>query len=249
MVDGDGELPGGCLRQAPVPVGAGLGGQLGLLLARGGDPPAEPLRRQVGVGRLESPRARPDVHLGARGAELIDGGRDGVRTEQAAAALVGVERRADGASSGSSGVRITRPTTVSASSIGHPAQATSIRASSSAVSRSSSAEAVTRLAPASSPRRQARDVRPPGLDRHRARRRPSVGDGELQQVRVPVVHHPVLRPGQPRRKPAAHRAAAAAEVVDHEAAGRGEVPPEALGELGRARRRVGRLAQARATQG
>ena len=69
------------------------------------------------------------------------------------------------------------------------------------------------------------------------------GDGELQQVRVAVVHHPVLRPGQPRREPAAHRAAAAAEVVDHEAAGRGEVAREALGELGRARRRVGRLAQ------
>ena len=74
-------------------------------------------------------------------------------------------------------------------------------------------------------------------------RRGGVGDGERQQVRVPVVHDPVLRPGQPRREPAAHRAAAAAEVVDHERAGRGEVPREALGELGRARRRVGRLAQ------
>ena len=127
-----------------------------------------------------------------------------------------------------------------------PAQAPSIRASSSAVSRSSSAEAVTRLAPARSPGasrvmsdrlRLDGDGGPVG---GRARR---VGDGELQQVRVPVVHDPVLRPGQPRREPAAHRAAAAAEVVDHEAAGRGEVPREALGELGRARRRVGRLAQ------
>ena len=70
-----------------------------------------------------------------------------------------------------------------------------------------------------------------------------VRDGKLQQVGVAVVHHPVLGPGQPRREPAAHRAAPAAEVVDHEAAGRGEVPREALGELGRARRRVGRLAQ------
>ena len=70
----------------------------------------------------------------------------------------------------------------------------------------------------------------------------SVSGGKLQQVFVPVVHHPVLRPGQPRRKPAAHRAAASAEVVEYEAAGGGEVSPEALGELGRARRRVGRLA-------
>ena len=66
MVDGDGELPGGRLRQAPVPVGAGLGGQRGLLLAGGGDPPVEPLGRQVGVGRVEAPGARPDEDLGAR---------------------------------------------------------------------------------------------------------------------------------------------------------------------------------------
>ena len=74
---------GGRLRQAPVPVGAGLGGQRGLLLAGGGDPPAEPLGRQVGVGRIEAPGARPDEDLGARPAELLDGGRDGVRAEQA----------------------------------------------------------------------------------------------------------------------------------------------------------------------
>ena len=78
-----------------------------------------------------------------------------------------------------------------------------------------------------------------------ARRRPARrgGHGKLEQLGIAVVHHPVLGPGQPRREPAAHRAAAAAEVVDHEAAGRGEVLREALGELGRARRRVGRLAQ------
>ena len=138
------------------------------------------------------------------------------------------------ASRGSAGVSATRPTTVSASSTGSPAQAPSIRSSSSRVSRSSSAEAVTRLAPARSLRRQPRDVGSPRLDSPGRRRAPA--------ARVAVVHHPVLRPGQPRREPAAHRAAAAAEVVDHERA-RGEVPREALGELGRAGRRVGRLAQ------
>ena len=49
MVDGDFELVGGRLREAPVPVGAGNGGQRGLLLAGGGDPPVEPRGRQVGV--------------------------------------------------------------------------------------------------------------------------------------------------------------------------------------------------------
>ena len=93
MVDGDGELPGGRLRQAPVPVGAGLGGQRGLLLAGGGDPPAEPLGRQVGVGRIEAPGARPDDELGARPAKLIDGGRDGVRTEQGPPSSCGVGGR------------------------------------------------------------------------------------------------------------------------------------------------------------
>ena len=102
-----------------------------------------------------------------------------------------------------------------------------------------------RLAPARSPgaSRVMSDRLASTVTAHRRRPRRGVGDGELQQACVPVVDHPVLRPGQPRREPAAHRAAAAAEVVDHEAAGRGEVPREALGELGRARRRVGRLAQ------
>ena len=42
--------------------------------------------------------------------------------------------------------------------------------------------------------------------------------------RVAVVQHPVLRPGQQRREPAAHRPAAAAEVVDHV---RGRPPADA----------------------
>ncbi len=96
MVHGDGELPGCCLRQAPACVGAGLGGQLDLLLARGAHPPGEPLRRQVGLRGAESPGAGPDEHLGPQSAEPLDGDRDGVRAEQAAplgpAALVGVER-------------------------------------------------------------------------------------------------------------------------------------------------------------
>ena len=49
VIHGDGELSGGCLRQAPARVGAGLGGQLELLLARRIQPPGEPLRRQLGL--------------------------------------------------------------------------------------------------------------------------------------------------------------------------------------------------------
>ena len=90
------ELPGSRLRQAPARIAVGLGGQLGLLLARGTHPPGEPLRGQVGLRGAESPRAGPDEDLGAEPAELLDGERDGVRAEQAAAlgraALVGIER-------------------------------------------------------------------------------------------------------------------------------------------------------------
>ena len=60
-----------------------------------------------------------------------------------------------------------------------------------------------------------------------------VGLGERQQVRVAVVEDPVLRPGQERREPPAHRPAAAGEVVDDQgAAGRQtatEVPDELSG--------------------
>ena len=42
---------------------AGVSGQRGLLLAGGGDPPLQPLGRQLGVGRIEAPGARPDEDL------------------------------------------------------------------------------------------------------------------------------------------------------------------------------------------
>ena len=65
----------------------------------------------------------------------------------------------------------------------------------------------------------------------------------LQQVRVAVVHDPVLRPGQQRREPAAHRAGAAAEVVDHPAAGRRERSREVFDEVACTGRGVGGLAE------
>ena len=55
--------------------------------------------------------------------------------------------------------------------------------------------------------------------------------GELQQVLVAIVRDPALRPRQPWRQPAAHRPSAAAEVVDHPAAGCREMPPELLDEV------------------
>ena len=80
------------LREPPLAIGAGLGGQLGLLLAGGVDPPAEPRGHQLGVGRTEVPRARPDEHLAA---QRVERGGNRVRAEPAVAALVRVERHAE----------------------------------------------------------------------------------------------------------------------------------------------------------
>ncbi len=53
----------------------------------------------------------------------------------------------------------------------------------------------------------------------------------------------MLAPGQQRREPAAHGAAAGAEVVDHQAAGRRELSPQALHEVARPGGGVGGLTQ------
>ena len=101
MVDDHAEFPGARLRQTPALVAVCLGGQFGLLLARGTHPPGEPLRRQPGVRGAEPPRARPNEDLGRVAGECLGGERDGVRAEQAAllrrAALMGVEGRGDAA--------------------------------------------------------------------------------------------------------------------------------------------------------
>jgi hypothetical protein len=95
VVHGDLELPAACLTETPARVVVELGGQLGLLLARGPHPPAEPHRCQLGLGGTESPGARPHVHFCSEPLELIDRPRGGVRPEQATAtgdsALVSVE--------------------------------------------------------------------------------------------------------------------------------------------------------------
>ena len=117
--------PARCLRQTSACVGGGLGGQLDLLLARGTDPPGEPLRRQVGLGGAEPPGAGPDEDLGPQPAEPLDGGRDGVRAEQAAASPscgAGGRRMRPprGRRADPPGVRSTRPTTDRVSSTGTP---------------------------------------------------------------------------------------------------------------------------------
>ena len=76
-----------------------------------------------------------------------------------------------------------------------------------------------------------------------------VGGGDLQQVGVPVVQDPVLRPGQPWREPAAHRPGAAAEVVDHRRRVAGRCRRELFDELGRTGRGVGRLAEGEPVRG
>ena len=243
MVHGDGELPGCCLRQTSACVGVGLGGQLDLLLARGTHPPGEPL---APPGR---PAKAPSRHgLGRTRTSAPSRPNPSTATATASGPSrrpLSVVRRwwasnaaATRASSGSAGVRSTRPTTDSVSSTGHPAPAQTVTspASSSPVSRSSSAEAVMRVAPARSPgssRVMSDCLRLDGDRGPVGGLAGEVGGGDCQQVGVPVVHDPVLRPGQQWREPAAHRPGAAAEVVDHPAAGRREASPRA-GRRGRA---------------
>ena len=71
-----------------------------------------------------------------------------------------------------------------------------------------------------------------------------LGGGPVQQVGVAVVHDPVLRAGQPRRQPAAHRTGTAAQVVHDQrpVAGQPAADQRRPGRSARAAR-VGRLAQ------
>ena len=111
---------------------------------------------------------------------------------------------------------------------------------------SSSADAVTREASA----------RSAAVSRVMSRRRVSTvtgapsaaasdhaGGGAVQQVGVPVVQDPVLRTGQPRRQPAAHRAGAAAQVVDHVRGVAGQPATDRVDQVRGAGRRVGGLPQ------
>ena len=104
MVDGEGDPPGSCLRQPSGFVGVGLGGQLDLLLASGTHPPAEPLRRKIGLQGTKPPRARPDENVGPQLTELVDGERNSIRAEEAASgrctALVGIKCGGDAAIQG-----------------------------------------------------------------------------------------------------------------------------------------------------
>ena len=124
--------------------------------------PAPARRPPRSSPRTTRPSARRRPHPGATGSVATSTSAPvPLSASTAAAAASGPSRRrwwalkaaATSASRGSAGRRLTRPTTVSASNIGHPAavHARSIRARSSAARMSSSAEATMRLAPARSP--------------------------------------------------------------------------------------------------
>lgn len=95
MVHGDGELTGGCLRETPAGIGSSRGGEVSVVLASRTDPATEPLSCQLGLCGTEFPGAAPDEDVGPESAALLDGTREGVRTEQSSpvahTALVGVE--------------------------------------------------------------------------------------------------------------------------------------------------------------
>jgi hypothetical protein len=55
-----------------------------------------------------------------------------------------------------------------------------------------------------------------------------VSDGDLEQVRIEIVHDPVLRPRKKWREPPSHRAGTATEIVDHPASGSRAQSPHVL---------------------
>ncbi len=243
MVDDDRELAGRQLLEAPVAVGAGGLGQRRLLLGRGRDPAVEPRGRQLGMGCAQAPRARPDD----------DPGPSVERVDARPATASGPSSRprrwwssnaaASAASSGSAGARATRPTTVRASSSGQ---------------RRDSAEH--------------RDQLVRGQQVEQRRGDDEVGAGEIRRGQPGDVGLPAPR-RSPRRRPGGSATASSSSVSSRSCttqccgpASRGAsqrpiapLPPprswtttgpragrcsrEARGELRRARRRVGRLAQ------
>ena len=102
-----------------------------------------------------------------------------------------------------------------------------------------------RLAPARSPgcSRVMSDCRASTVTAAPSAFGPGTAAAAISATRIAVVHDPVLRAGQQRRKPAAHRARAAAEVVDDLEAGCRKLSREVFDQVSRTRRRVGGLAQ------
>ena len=65
MPDDDPQVSGRAGGEPAAQVVGRVGREVGLLLAGGGEPPAEPLGRQVGVLSVEAPGAGPDENLAA----------------------------------------------------------------------------------------------------------------------------------------------------------------------------------------
>ena len=237
------------------------GREVGLLRAGGGDPAAQPLLGQLGPlasgpARSQPPRAGPDLGHGAALRERVLGGRAGVGPEQAAAPglrldgppLVGVEggaehgverlgreepdrardreRQQRGAAGRGAGVRegvdLLRGEQVQQGRCGHQRRAGELRGI--------EVGEVALL-----------DAGGDGGAVGRGRRQAGFRAG--QQRGVAVVQHPALRAGQLRREPAPQRAAAAAEITDHERPLVAEPLRGERGELGVAGGGVGGLTQ------
>ena len=214
--------------------------------------PASHSAARSACGGAEPPGAGPDDHLGPRPPELRDGGGGRVRPQQAAGgghpALVGVEcgrhagveriRRGEVDATGD-GKREQHRASGCGADAGQPRQ---LVAGHQVEQRGRGDEGRA----GELVRVELGDVGPPRLDDDGGPvggRAGEVGGGDREQIGVPVVHDPVLRPRQERRQPSAHRPGAAGEVVDHPAAGCRELPPDVLDEVAGAGGGVGRLAE------
>lgn len=244
MLDLDREPARGACVEAAAQVAVRGGGEFGALLGGGGDPAAQPRGGQLPLAGAEPPRARPGLDGGAAPSERPRCGGDGVRAEEAVAALVRVER------GGEVGVERVGRGQPDASDDRQRQQRRAGRGGGDRVDLGGGehvqqrgrgderrADQVGRV--------EVTDVALAGLDRRgqAVGAGVDVGAGLVEQGGVVVVQDPVLRAAQPSGQPASEGAGAAAEVPDGQGPVRWERGAERADQVPGACRGVGALPQ------
>ena len=247
MVHGDPEPPGTRVGQTPFRVGGRLRRETRRPLARSAEPSREPLRLQLVFSRTKPPWAWPEQDFPADAPEAVDGGVHGVRPEKPlaaaeVAALVSVERLPDHVIEGVARQEVH----VTGDTQGDQDRTSGSRATDHEPAELLTGQHVEQCRGRDEPgvpellRRKAGDVAlaPLRSDGTVVRGRPEGAHrGDPEQLGIAVDHHPVLWASQLRGQPACHRPGAAPEVV-HDQASLGEVAPDLLDQLRRARRGV-----------